>query len=324
MLQCGYYLHNSPSSDTVSVPDIDRSFKGSINNIYDVEEFFNIAQYSQMATGKEGVKTELDTVISTMSNAFPGPIDSQISSTSLAPLNRIPTLEQEQYVQGFDEALQKIHLKERLKSESVTFIPDDIEDTLPPLSASDFSSAKHFEFQGPVRSHLEPNPMNDMIVNSYFMSPKSPVSRSKSCNYLSYCYSGQSAIKSESEMLSPSIPYPDMIYPIPGFPCVTDMEEQEQLKKERKRYRNRQAASKCRRKRLEREAKMEDDVKSRSDKFRELFSRKELLQKEILELQEDLSAHAIHGCCVGNIQTSADDTDIDTIEQSNIKTDSAH
>ena len=190
------------------------------------------------------------------------------------------TSEQESYVKGFDEALQNIHLKEQF------LLPDPTNGIVPNCNLpSEYYSSNFFKHAA--------NPNYDSI-HSYFHGAKDPLSRSKSFGYASPF--GED-MNTASDHLS-IYPAYDSISPFPPFHFITDMEEQEHLKRERKRIRNRLAASKCRKKRLEREARLEEDVKSKEDDFTELKNRKLLLEKEVLELKNTIQSHHLEGCNV--------------------------
>ena len=79
---------------------------------------------------------------------------------------------------------------------------------------------------------------------------------------------------------------------------VPDMHLQEQMKTERKKARNRIAASKCRTRRLQREADLETKVKILKDHNRELNDEVNILKEQILNLKKALLQHIKTGCHV--------------------------
>ena len=77
---------------------------------------------------------------------------------------------------------------------------------------------------------------------------------------------------------------------------VPDLQTQEQMKVERKKARNRIAASKCRTRRLQRESDLETKVKLLKDHNKELNDEVSGLRKQILNLKKALTQHASTGC----------------------------
>lgn len=77
-----------------------------------------------------------------------------------------------------------------------------------------------------------------------------------------------------------------------------DMESQERIKLERKRQRNRVAASKCRKRKLERISKLEDRVKILKVESTELGNVIVNLKKHVAELKKEVIAHVENGCCL--------------------------
>ena len=228
------------------------------------------------STSSDVVKSELNGVINSLSNLH-CPDDMQIQTDSP---NEFITREQESYAKGFDEALQNIHLKEQFQ------LPDPNDATVSNCNLpSEYYSSNFFKHS------TDPNYES---LHSYFQGAKNPVSRSKSFGYVSP-FGDDMNVSPDHMSIYPAY---DSISPFPPFHFITDMEEQEHLKRERKRIRNRLAASKCRKKRLEREARLEEDVKSKEDDFSELKNRKLLLEKEVLELKNTLQSHHLEGCNV--------------------------
>nr|XP_020636717.1 transcription factor jun-D [Pogona vitticeps] len=75
-----------------------------------------------------------------------------------------------------------------------------------------------------------------------------------------------------------------------------DMDTQERIKAERKRLRNRIAASKCRRRKLERISRLEDKVKSLKSQNTELASTANLLREQVAQLKQKVLSHVNSGC----------------------------
>lgn len=75
-----------------------------------------------------------------------------------------------------------------------------------------------------------------------------------------------------------------------------DMESQERIKAERKRMRNRVAASKCRKRKLERISRLEDRVKNLKSQNTELISSANVLRDELALLKQKVMDHVNSGC----------------------------
>lgn len=75
-----------------------------------------------------------------------------------------------------------------------------------------------------------------------------------------------------------------------------DMETQERIKAERKRMRNRVAASKCRKRKLERISRLEERVKNLKTQNTELVSSANVLRDELALLKQKVMDHVNSGC----------------------------
>lgn len=84
-----------------------------------------------------------------------------------------------------------------------------------------------------------------------------------------------------------------------------DMESQEKAKLERKRQRNRVAASKCRKRKLERISKLEDKVKNLKGENVELGSVIKQLKEHVIHLKQKVIDHINNGCSIPTYNTSA-------------------
>lgn len=79
-------------------------------------------------------------------------------------------------------------------------------------------------------------------------------------------------------------------------PCAIDLHDQERLKLERKRLRNRIAASKCRRRKLERIARLEDKVAHLKGENAELTDHVTRLKEHVCRLKQQVMEHVRSGC----------------------------
>ena len=77
-----------------------------------------------------------------------------------------------------------------------------------------------------------------------------------------------------------------------------NMESQERIKAERKRLRNRVAASKCRRRKLERISRLEDKVNDLKQQNTDLTSTATKLREQVCQLKQSVMEHVKNGCQV--------------------------
>ncbi|XP_053558771.1 transcription factor JunD [Bombina bombina] len=75
-----------------------------------------------------------------------------------------------------------------------------------------------------------------------------------------------------------------------------DMGTQEKIKAERKKLRNRIAASKCRKRKLERISRLEEKVKSLKTQNTDLASTASLLREQVAQLKQKVMSHVSSGC----------------------------
>lgn len=126
---------------------------------------------------------------------------------------------------------------------------------------------------------------NSSINNFMNMDNQYPT---MSSNY-SMSMSPDSVVVKEEPQTVPSLGSTPPLSPI-------NMESQERIKLERKRMRNRVAASKCRKRKLERIAKLEDKVKSLKGENGELGQIVIKLKEEVCSLKQRVMKHANNGC----------------------------
>ncbi|XP_037078227.1 LOW QUALITY PROTEIN: transcription factor jun-D-like [Pollicipes pollicipes] len=82
----------------------------------------------------------------------------------------------------------------------------------------------------------------------------------------------------------------------PQPPSPVDMAEQERIKLERKRLRNRIAATKCRKRKLERIARLEDRVRQIKSENSELAAVAGRLREQVMALKKEVQQHSQNGC----------------------------
>merc|ERR1711902_475809 len=80
-----------------------------------------------------------------------------------------------------------------------------------------------------------------------------------------------------------------------------NMESQEQIKLERKRQRNRLAASKCRKRKLERISHLEGKVKDLKGENVELANVVKKLKESVYSLKQEVLEHHTNGCLISMV-----------------------
>merc|ERR1712038_1465152 len=80
-----------------------------------------------------------------------------------------------------------------------------------------------------------------------------------------------------------------------------DMESQEVIKLERKRLRNRLAASKCRKRKLERISNLDEKVSDLKEENGELMGIVKRLKESICNLKQEVMEHVQHGCQINMV-----------------------
>lgn len=184
-------------------------------------------------------------------------------STILYPTKA--TTEQEQFAKGFDEALLSMHEKDNIKK----------------MNNNNITSNNN-------------NNNNNIITTTIAAAPVVSTATTTAHNTMSGgditytdldSYPG--VIKEEPQIVPQSPP----VSPI-------DMENQERIKLERKRLRNRVAASKCRKRKLERISKLEDKVKELKSQNTELCSIVFNLKQHVIQLKQQVIEHHNSGCTI--------------------------
>lgn len=212
------------------------------------------------------VSPELEKII--INNAaLPTPTPSSILYPTKA------TTEQEQFAKGFDEALLSMHEKDNINKMHITHNNNNNN-----ISTSNNNNS----------SSNSSNSSNSTVASGSASVPTSG-GHTMSGGDITYTdldsYPG--VIKEEPQTVPQSPP----VSPI-------DMENQERIKLERKRLRNRVAASKCRKRKLERISKLEDKVKDLKSQNTELCSIVFNLKQHVIQLKQQVIEHHNSGCTI--------------------------
>ncbi|XP_069498177.1 transcription factor Jun [Ambystoma mexicanum] len=206
------------------------------------------------------------------------------------------TDEQEGFAEGFVRALAELHNQNTLPG--ATTAPQEADSSgMAAVSslavASAFSASLHSD--PPVYANLSNfNPGgisgaappafsssgggNSMGFTQHHINPPMPLQHPR-----------LQALKEEPQIV------PEMPGETPPLSPI-DMESQERIKAERKRMRNRIAASKCRKRKLERISRLEDKVKTLKAQNSELASTANLLREQVAQLKQKVMNHVNSGC----------------------------
>lgn len=172
------------------------------------------------------------------------------------------TTEQEQFAKGFDEALLSMHEKDNISKMNINN-----------------NNSKS----------INNNASTTIAAISAVSTATTTTHNTMSGGDITYTdldtYPG--VIKEEPQIVPQSSP----VSPI-------DMENQERIKLERKRLRNRVAASKCRKRKLERISKLEDKVKDLKTQNNELHSIVFSLKQHVIQLKQQVVEHHNSGCTI--------------------------
>ncbi|XP_065265483.1 transcription factor Jun [Emys orbicularis] len=200
------------------------------------------------------------------------------------------TDEQEGFAEGFVRALAELHNQNTMPS--VTSAAQPVNSGMTPVSSmagnNGFNTTLHSE--PPVYANLSNfnpsalstapnyNANNIGYPPQHHINPPMPVQHPR-----------LQALKEEPQTV------PEMPGETPPLSPI-DMESQERIKAERKRMRNRIAASKCRKRKLERIARLEEKVKTLKAQNSELASTANMLREQVAQLKQKVMNHVNSGC----------------------------
>ncbi|XP_056337465.1 transcription factor AP-1 [Danio aesculapii] len=195
------------------------------------------------------------------------------------------TDEQEGFAEGFVRALAELHHQHM---PNVTSAPQTtINSSMAPVSSiaggAVYSSAMRAD--PPVYADL--NTFNPAISSS--SANPATMSFPSAPPQLPVQHPRLQALKEEPQTV------PEMPGETPPLSPI-DMESQERIKAERKRMRNRIAASKCRKRKLERISRLEDKVKTLKSQNSELASTANMLREQVAQLKQKVMNHVNSGC----------------------------
>uniref|UniRef100_A0A3B4E4A4 Transcription factor JunB n=1 Tax=Pygocentrus nattereri TaxID=42514 RepID=A0A3B4E4A4_PYGNA len=190
------------------------------------------------------------------------------------------TDEQEGFAEGFVKALDELHKMNQQPPPNVSIGAGGVT-CAAAAAASVFGSS------------LQPEPPIYTTLNTYCPTPSLSSSNllPGSSGVLQHRFP---ALKEEPQ----TVPEMHATSSDHGSPPMSpiDLETQEKIKAERKRLRNRLAATKCRRRKLERIARLEDRVKVLKSDNAGLSSTASVLREQVAQLKQKVLRHVSSGC----------------------------
>merc|ERR1719330_1768738 len=205
------------------------------------------------------------------------------------------TEEQMMYVKGFEEALEKMHQESFGPGTDTRTV--SAANTLVTLSSGQADQ---------LATQLPLSLPNTVIPNNPLSRPNSGASGS----YDSDTYQlpeGSIKIKDEPEDGSLDGDDDEESLLSPGNSGVSpiDMESQERIKLERKRLRNRQAAAKCRKRKLERISQLDDRVAQLKTENSDLAAIVKKMKASVASLKQEIMEHERSGCEIMKLSDTA-------------------
>ncbi|KAK5852489.1 hypothetical protein PBY51_023952 [Eleginops maclovinus] len=207
------------------------------------------------------------------------------------------TNEQEGFADGFVKALADLHKQNQLVG-------------CGPMSPSSSSTVS-------LQASYQRNPMSggDLPVytnlSSYHLGQMTYPGGQMAYNSSSG-HSGDGAPQPQAQGLDAPQIVPEVSHP-PAEPASPpsllpiNLETQERIKSERKKLRNRIAASKCRKRKLERITRLEDKVRVMKNQNSKLASNAAMLREQVAQLKQKVMSHVTKGCqiAVGSTPTKS-------------------
>ncbi|XP_070564392.1 transcription factor Jun-like [Ptychodera flava] len=195
------------------------------------------------------------------------------------------TAEQEQFAQGFVQALSHLHEIQGQPSSSAMAVPSQHFETSQALTTTTSL---------PGSASATPRQLSTQTTASVTNNTTATATTSSVYGYSGVATVGVQRIKQEEP------PQTVPVFLANGTPPMSpiDMETQERIKAERKRLRNRVAASKCRKRKLERISRLEEKVSDLKSQNSELQMSATELREQVCKLKQQVMDHVKSGCQV--------------------------
>ncbi|XP_042579298.1 transcription factor AP-1-like [Cyprinus carpio] len=183
------------------------------------------------------------------------------------------TNEQEGFADGFVKALADLHKQNQLVGA--------------PMSPSSSS------IQGSYQRNLMPGGDMPIYTNLSSYNPNQLPSSYPGGQMTYASPHGPQTRGLDAPQTVPEVPHPPSS---PPSLSPIDLETQERIKAERKKLRNRIAASKCRKRKLERISRLEEKVKVLKTQNSDLASTASILREQVAQLKQKVMNHVTNGC----------------------------
>ncbi|XP_041770124.1 transcription factor AP-1 [Anopheles merus] len=245
------------------------------------------------------VSPELEKIISTNAT-LPTPTPSAIIFPPSA------TSEQQQFAKGFEDALLSIHKKDTT-SKLNTNVPTNT--TSNNNNNNNSSTSNNNNNSANSVTLVGPSAIERLCPTTAAVAPVTAIATANTAPSMAAATVGHHTGMSGGEITYTNLDYPGVVKEEPQpttsaasnqSPPVSpiDMESQERIKLERKRLRNRVAASKCRKRKLERISKLEERVKELKAQNAELGGVVCNLKQHIFQLKQQVIEHHNSGCTI--------------------------
>jgi len=213
------------------------------------------------------------------------------------------TEEQMDYAKGFEEALEKMHYQGNFGPNTDTVTAAN---TLVTLSSGQSGQQDQQSAQSAQSALHLPLSLPNTSLSLTSLTPNNPLSRPNSGasgSYDSDTYQlpeGSVSVKIKDEPDDRSVDDEDdeesLLSPGGAGVSPIDMETQEKIKLERKRLRNRQAAAKCRKRKLERISLLDDRVAQLKTENTDLAAVVKKMKSSVAALKQEVLDHVNSGC----------------------------
>lgn len=194
------------------------------------------------------------------------------------------TEEQEGFADGFVKALDDLHKMNHMPPPNVSI------GAAASVASSVYGASLHQE-PPPVYTNLTSYNPGTMTTSSSYPTAN--------LSYLpqTHAYGGHSLATSLPSRVQVFKEEPQTVPDVQSPPVSPiNMEDQERIKVERKRLRNRLAATKCRKRKLERIARLEDKVKTLKTENAGLSNTASVLRDQVAQLKQKVMNHVNNGC----------------------------
>ena len=203
------------------------------------------------------------------------------------------TEEQEQYARGFVEALAEIHGKQQIPVPQIqSQLHKTIANRVIDDSSDDDDSNTSYQASNDGISALATTtslPGGLVTINPATSLFQSSAMRNLGQNSLTSLTNVRSSHVKEEPQTVPCVSNTPPLSPI-------NMDNQEKIKLERKRARNRVAARKCRTRKLERIARLEERVADLKGQNSDLATTASTLREQVCKLKQQIIEHVNSGC----------------------------